>query len=89
MGHTASRDVWAVHALHSALGLTPRDSKHKGKESVTAAKRAEFAGVRLLVIDEISMAGEKLLKQVDKKLQELRIQGVPFGGISVLFVRIQ
>jgi hypothetical protein len=67
--------------IHTALGLMSKDLS-----AAPHAMKAKFAEVRLLIIDEISMFGEVLLRKLDQQLRNLKVHDVPFGGFSVLFV---
>jgi hypothetical protein len=44
----------------------------------------EFEGVRLLIIDEISMVDWRKLHQIHIRLQQIQGNRLPFGGISVI-----
>ena len=43
-----------------------------------------FPKVKFVVIDEFSMVSSTMLYQIDRKLQELKQNGQPFGGVSLL-----
>ena len=43
----------------------------------------QFIGVKLLVIEEYSMVGSKMLYVIDSHLKRTFSTSVPFGGISV------
>jgi hypothetical protein len=45
-----------------------------------------FNAVKLLIIDEISMCGNRIFYQIDKRLKQIMHSDQPFGGISVLVV---
>ena len=40
--------------------------------------------VKFVVIDEFSMISSAMLYQIDRKLQELKQSGKPFGGVSII-----
>jgi len=49
--------------------------------------RAKMIDVKLLIIDEISMVGYKMLGQIDKRLRQIMGQkSLFFGGVSVIAV---
>ena len=52
-----------------------------------ATFRAKYSNLKVLIIDEISMTGNRLLRYIHKRLEQLTGNQVdPFGGISVLAV---
>ena len=48
--------------------------------------RCKYQNVKVVIIDEISMVGNKLFHYVHKRLQEITTRPLPFGGISVIAV---
>lgn len=67
--------------LHSALNIGMRQVAAPGAEMSN-----KFASTSLLIIDEISMMGVKLLYDLNLRLRGLKNMRKPFGGLSVLFV---
>lgn len=48
--------------------------------------RAKLINLKLLIIDEISMVGTKILHRVHQRLVQITGVNQPFGGISVIVV---
>ncbi|KAG2215280.1 hypothetical protein INT45_012702 [Circinella minor] len=48
--------------------------------------RASLAELRVVIIDEISMVGQKIFRLVDQRLQQVFGSPRPFGGLSVIVV---
>ena len=48
--------------------------------------RYKFRHVKLLIIDEISVVGNKLLNYINRRLQQIMVSSEIFGGLSVLAV---
>ena len=75
--------------IHSALGLQCKLALAEMSSSGPALQKLQdkFAGVELLVIDEYSMVGKRMLATVEKRLrQAVPASSLPFGGLSVLLV---
>ena len=74
--------------LHSLVGLSGTLSPDNFPPPPTAdtlrAFRAQFRGVRLLVIDEVSMVGTALLGCVSRRLSQVLGVEAPFGGLVVV-----
>jgi hypothetical protein len=74
--------------LHSLVGLSgtlsPDNFPPPPNLETMHALRAQFRGVRLLVIDEISMVGTALLGCVSRRLSEILHNEAPFGGLVVV-----
>ncbi len=73
--------------IHSLLKL-PIDKKGRTKMSAQTlqAARRRLAGVRLLIIDEVSMVDCSLLERTDRMLQQLLEDKSPFGGLGVILM---
>ena len=48
--------------------------------------RSEFQELSVVVIDEVSMVGRKMLALIDDRLKQIRGSNEPFGGVSMIFV---
>ena len=48
--------------------------------------RSEFRELSVVVIDEVSMVGRKMLALIDDRLKQIRGSNEPFGGVSMIFV---
>ena len=76
--------------LHSFLrlryqGKTPQNQKLHGlKPEELLQLKEELKGVRVLIIDEISMVSDKMLNDIDERLQAVLQNRMPFGGLSIL-----
>jgi hypothetical protein len=72
--------------IHSVLhvpvnqSLTYRRLDHESLNSL----RAQIDHIKLWLIDEISMVGNRLFTFIDQRLQEVNNTNVPFGGCSVI-----
>jgi hypothetical protein len=72
--------------IHSVLhvpanqSLTYRRLDHESHNSL----RAQIGHIKLWLIDEISMVGNRSLTFIDHRLQEVNNTNVPFGGCSVI-----
>ena len=75
--------------IHSALKI-PVSKCEKFIKSMTPdllnTMRAKLWYLKVLIIDEISMVGSKMLSRIDFRLKEIRNSKELFGGISILFV---
>jgi hypothetical protein len=74
--------------LHSLVGLSgtlsPDNFPPPPNPEAMSALRARFRGVRLLVIDEVSMVGMALLGCVSRRLSQVLNNEAPFGGLVVV-----
>jgi len=48
--------------------------------------RCKYQKLKLIVIDEVSMVGSKMLHSMNRILQDIFDNTDPFGGISIVFV---
>jgi hypothetical protein len=75
--------------LHSLVGLqgtlSPDTFPPPPSPDVMHALRAQWHGVRLLVIDEISMVSQALLGCVSRRLSQILQSEAHFGGLVVVF----
>ena len=76
--------------LHSALRLPTKQTTFSmlATGNVALAQlQQKLAGVELVVVDEYSMVGKRMLAMVEWRLQQaVPASSLPFGGLSVLLV---
>lgn len=81
--------------LHTALSIPVEHCRRTGKSRVRYVKlndqklqalRAEWAGTRYLIIDEVSMVSYEVLSFVHRRLMEIMDNDLPFGGVSVICI---
>ena len=76
------------NTIHNALHILPNQSlvwKPLSMDKLNTF-RCKYQDLKVLIIDEISMVGNKLFHYVHKRLQEITTRPLPFGGISVIAV---
>ena len=76
------------NTIHNALHILPNQSlswKPMSMEKLNTY-RCKYENVKVVIIDEISMVGNKLFHYIHKRLQEITTRPLPFGGISVIAV---
>ena len=67
---------------HSALNF----NFSKKTKKITMADYERWNKIKILIIDEISMASASDLKQISDRLQQLKgNHSIPFGGLDVIF----
>ncbi|XP_055069998.2 uncharacterized protein [Misgurnus anguillicaudatus] len=73
--------------LHCLLKL-PRSLKppYQGLGNSLDEIRADFSNAHILIIDEISMVSKQLFAYVNWRLQQIKGNQKPFGGLSILAV---
>ncbi|KAK3924852.1 ATP-dependent DNA helicase RRM3 [Frankliniella fusca] len=73
--------------LHSAFKIRPNtDVLENLSAGVSNTLACTLHCLKVLIIDEISMVSQHILEMVSKRLQHLKGNNVPFGGISVIVV---
>ncbi|XP_044742323.1 uncharacterized protein LOC123304800, partial [Chrysoperla carnea] len=73
--------------LHSLFSLPVNQSSIEMRPLSSDTANSLFSkliNLRLLIIDEISMVGTKMLLSLDSRLKQIFKSNLPFGGISVL-----
>ncbi|XP_055845331.1 uncharacterized protein LOC129911529 [Episyrphus balteatus] len=75
--------------LHTAFALPV--SQYGGtmpnlSSDIANTIRQKLVNLKLLIIDEISMVGSRLLSRVDTRLRQVMGRNEPFGGISIILV---
>jgi len=75
--------------LHSLLGIPVKAGK-RSVQQVGAQKlmeiRQQIGNAHLLLVDEVSMLDVKLFENVERRLQQVLDNHLPFGGIGLLFI---
>jgi DNA replication protein DnaC len=76
--------------LHSTFKLPP--TQYSGKlcdldEGALSSVRKNLIGVKLFIIDEISMVSVKMFYEVDQRLRQIYATSEDFGGRSIIVVR--
>ena len=78
------------NTIHSALGIPANKNLSGPFLSLHAEKLATFQSewcqVQLVIIDEISMVGSRMLHYIDERLRQIKAIDMPFGGVNVLAV---
>ena len=73
--------------IHTSLAVPPNtdleDFEFLSFERINTLRNA-WQNVRLLIIDEISMVGNRMLHTINLRLQQVRGTSTPFGGLPVL-----
>jgi ATP-dependent DNA helicase PIF1 len=72
--------------IHSLFRVSGGPGELKGQRNLDEATKSVLAKIKILFIDEISMAPGWLIDEVDKKLREANKSDRPFGGVRVIFV---
>lgn len=74
--------------FHQKLGMNQENLMGGMSESSKATKRCNYMQVQVIIIDEISLAGARMLHAIHKRCTEIfgTCPEVPFGGKHVLFV---
>ena len=76
--------------LHDLLGLPIKGSHTANLPPLPMDKAARLAmrlqDVKLIIIDELSMIDNVLFSRVNQRLQQLRHNSLPFGGLGVILM---
>jgi len=72
--------------IHSLFRVAGGPGELKGQRNLDEATKSVLAKIKILFIDEISMAPGWLIDEVVKKLREANKSDRPFGGVRVIFV---
>ncbi|KAJ3522430.1 hypothetical protein NMY22_g11894 [Coprinellus aureogranulatus] len=78
----AAKNINGV-TLHSALSLAS-DTRNRNTQAYQNLV-SRWEKVRLLIIDEISMIGCRMMNRISQSLSIAKQNGAPFGGLSVVF----
>ena len=86
---TAAFNV-AGYTIHGALGIPPNRNLAgpflRLQSEKLARYQSEWENFRLVIIDEISMVGARMLLYIDWRLRQLKGNDEPFGNVNVLAV---
>ena len=87
---TTGMAAYHIHGmtLHSALQLPVRDHNCNDLQgSSLASLQQRLAEIQYIIIDEVSMLGQRMIAWVDRRLcQATGHQDKPFGGLSIILV---
>ena len=70
--------------LHKAFNLPWGNQYTSLSDKVREVKRNELRYLSLVIIDEMSMVKADQLYQIDQRLQEIKQNRQPFGGVSIV-----
>ena len=76
--------------IHGALGITTNENKSAEMKPLSDEMKNKYAvrleNLKFMIIDEVSMVGNKMLYKIDQRLKEIKGNyNQSFGGISILF----
>ena len=76
--------------IHGALGITTNENRSAQMKPLSDELRTKYAirleNLKVMIIDEVSMVGNKMLAKIDQRLKEITGNiSVYFGGVSILF----
>lgn len=78
------------NTIHTALSVPANQSLKVYKKldsSHLNSLRCKFAGLKILVIDEVSMVGNSMFNiQINKRLQDIMGTVKDFGGVSIIAI---
>ena len=80
IGGQTIHSAFAIHCDIKGGKYTPL-----GEEQLTRL-RAKYHNLQILIIDEVSMVGQKMLMYVDERLKQIKQCQSAFGNVSVLAV---
>lgn len=74
--------------IHTAFKIAPIEfMTYKPLKSDTLnSLRKKIAGVKTIIIDEISMCGCRMFQIIDLRMQEVTQKKAPFGGLNVICI---
>jgi DNA replication protein DnaC len=73
--------------IHSAFGINPYTHTYCELEATQwNTLSTNYSQLKFLIIDEVSMVSNNLLATINRRLQEIKGNELPFGGVHVLFV---
>ena len=76
--------------IHTALGITTNENRSAQMKPLSDELKSKYAirleCLKFVIIDEVSMVGNKMLAKIDQRLKEITGNtNLYFGGVSVLF----
>ena len=77
--------------IHSALGITTNENRSAQMKPLSDELKSKYAirleSLKFIIIDEVSMVGNKMLAKIDQRLKEITGNtNIHFGGVSILFL---
>ena len=77
--------------IHSALGITTNENRSAQMKPLSDELKSKYAirleSLKFVIIDEVSMVGNKMLAKIDQRLKEITGNtNIHFGGVSILFL---
>lgn len=76
--------------IHSALRLPVQHNQHFDDFPLSSASLSSlgrlFTSVNILIIEEVSMVSSRMLEQIHLRLQAIKRNELPFGGLNVIIV---
>ena len=76
--------------LHKLVNLPIAQAKNKALEDLTAGAlrtlQDSLKGVQVLIIDEKSFVGCRMMYDINARLQQIKLNTAPFGGLSVILL---
>ena len=75
--------------LHSAFALPVTEFNGEMpnlSSDVCNTLRSKLSSLKVIIIDEISMVGSKILSQVNNRLKAIMDNSLDFGGVSIISV---
>lgn len=81
--HIGGQTIHSAFAIHSDI----RSTKYTplGDDQLTRL-RSKYSNLQIVIIDEVSMVGQKMLMYIDQRLQQIKQSQSPFGNVRVLAV---
>ena len=76
--------------IHGALGITTNENRSAQMKPLSDELKTKYAvrleNLKVMIIDEVSMVGNKMLAKIDQRLREITgNMSLHFGGVSILF----
>ena len=76
--------------IHGALGITTNENKSAEMKPLSDEIKNKYSvrleNLKFMIIDEVSMVGNKMLYKIDQRLKEIKGNyNQNFGGVSILF----
>ncbi len=72
---------------HSALKFQANNSDYRNSScDVLNTLQCKYRNLKVLIIDEVSMLGNKMLKNINLRLQDIKNNRKPFGNVHIILV---
>lgn len=72
--------------IHRLFGLRPQTDTSELRVRLTRKVTETLCGLRVLIVDEVSMVRADVFSYMDRALQAARRDSRPFGGVRMIFV---